>query len=176
MGYTLRIGQAVLDWHPEVIRVSVEPVTLDYAPAFGEPTDHTNARWPSYTSWHDFCQKLGIIGIMFGQRNGYKHEIEADTPEDLPALLADHPGVSPVSRGHVEFIEKKINEYKAKHPRHIAQLPPLRKGVEDKGMFNSESDLVDDPKYDATLCRAEWLIFWLLWAVDNCSYPTFYNS
>lgn len=80
---------------------------------------------------------------------------------------------------HVEYLENKLKEYKKKFPTHIAQYPPLKEGVtplwEGSDMYRNE-DLVEDPKYDGNLCRAEWLLYWLKWAVENCKNPVFVNS
>ena len=60
MGYTIKIGQAVLEVCGDTYIVSVEDVEHPNAPAFGEPTDYTNARWPSYTAWSRFILEAGL--------------------------------------------------------------------------------------------------------------------
>lgn len=65
MGYNITIGNAVpefdKDYFPELnADWSVEGVTHDTAPAFGEPTDYTNQRWPSYTAWAGFVDDVGL--------------------------------------------------------------------------------------------------------------------
>ena len=64
MGYNLAIGEAEVDWSEDMVRIDAVTVKLDEAPAFGEPTDHTNTRWPSYTSWSNFCKAMDITDIM----------------------------------------------------------------------------------------------------------------
>ena len=56
MNYNLTIGEAVVvvDWDEFGIVVSAKKEHHDIAPAFGEPTDYSNQRWPSYTAWEDF--------------------------------------------------------------------------------------------------------------------------
>ena len=175
MGYSLTIGNAVLDYDEDQVRVGAEIVRLDNAPAFGEPTDFESQRWPSYSSWAEFCRELGITDAMFGTRDKGKGELEYNGKYVSP-LLECHPGATPITVTHVEFIEERLREYKEKHPTHIAQYAPLKPGVEDKGFFQPEEDYVDDPIYDGTLCRGEWLVFWLRWAIENCEKPVFVNT
>lgn len=174
MGYTLAIGQAKVDWTEDDVRIWVDLVSLDEAPAFGEPTDHENQRWPSYSTWSSFCRQLGITEVMMNSRNGGNDE-PIVSGQYLSPLIHTHPGSTPVTKHHLEFIEMKLAEYKLKHPSHVAQYPPLKPGVK-KGSFNRDQDFVDDPKYDPVMCRAEWLVFWLKWSLTNCSNPTFVNS
>lgn len=63
MGYNLTIGEAVLSWDEDYVCVDAQDVTLPNAPAFGDPTDHTNSRWPSYSVWADFCRNLERQGV-----------------------------------------------------------------------------------------------------------------
>ena len=130
MGYTLRIGEASVNWEEDYVSVDVEGVTLPDAPAFGEPTDNTNSRWPSYTSWSDFSKEIGIYAVMFGDHGG-RESFEIGKKR-YPALICEHPGVSPVLKVHLEQIEKAVETYRLSHPDHIAQYPPLKEGVEDK--------------------------------------------
>lgn len=178
MGYNLRIGEAVIDYSDESVRIDCEGIELPDAPAYGDPTDRQNQRWPSYSVWADSMRKLGLTDIMFCQRNGGIGEVKFGDTWLYP-LLSSHPGASPITGKHVEYVRTKLEEYKAKHPSHIAQYPPLKPdavplapGAEIYG----EESYVDDPKYDGSLCRGEWLLFWLQWAVSNCKQPVFVNS
>lgn len=176
MGYNLRIGEAIIDYSEDVVRVNAVGVTLEESPADGSPTDHTNDCWPSYSGWADFCEAMDLKDVMFCTRNGGAGSFEIDGREYLP-LLVDHPGARPVTAGHLKYIEQKVAAYRAKHPDHIAQHRPPKPGA--KPIFGDEyreDDLVDDPKYDSNLCRAEWLLFWLRWAIANCKQPVFFNS
>lgn len=80
MGYTLRIGELGDDG-------GVETVRHDDAPAFDEPTDYTNARWPSYTAWWGFVRECGLDAL-------FKNE-----------LLAEHPGVCSLRAAHLKTFE-----------------------------------------------------------------------
>lgn len=170
MGYNLIIGEAKVNWEPYYISITCDVIRRDDAPAYDEPTDYENQRWPSYSSWGNFCRNLDIEDMMFKQD---WHE------EEIAPLISNHPGASPITKEHIEHLEKKLKEYKEKFPTHIAQYPPPKKGAkplwEGSDMYKNE-DLVEDPKYDGNLCRAEWLLYWLKWAVENCKKPVFVNS
>jgi len=76
MGYDLTIGEAefkvdkvgddfVDNIQEECIRVTVAEIKHDNAPAFGEPTDYTNVRWPSYSSWAIFCEFAELEHVFY---------------------------------------------------------------------------------------------------------------
>ena len=162
MGYTLKIGESYVDFDEDGDRrVLVHDVELGDSPAFGEPTDRTNSRWPSYTGWGNFCRNVGIASIMFNGRNGGSDIFELPDGSYVGCLMPEHPGVARITQKHLDYIKAKVNAYKALHPDHLPEFPP--EGVED-------------PKCDGNLCRAQWLIFWMEWAILNCENPTFYNS
>lgn len=174
MGYSLAIGEAELD--EEGTGINVPTVTLDNAPAHGDPTDHTNERWPSYSVWSDFCKSFGLMDVMFNERNGGVGCVEVNG-EFYSPLIERHPGVSRITQWHVDYVERAVNEYRQKHPDHIAQYPPPKPDAKPIfGEMYREEDLVDDPRFDAHLCRAEWLLFWLKWALANCNRPVFKNT
>ena len=81
MGYTLTIG--------ENINGDIETVRHVDAPAFGEPTDYTNARWPSYTAWWGFVRATGLDACF-------------------KRLLTPHPGIQPLTKEHLNAF-KKVN-------------------------------------------------------------------
>jgi hypothetical protein len=176
MGYTLRIGEAEIRWNVDSVDITVADVRLVDAPAHGDPTDFTNTRWPSYSSWIEFCRKLGIVELMFDERYGVSGEFEWNG-KHYPALLVHHPGCAPISAAHAEYLEAKVDAYKAQFPEHRAEYPPPKPDASPLvGNIYRENDYVDDPRYDGALCRAEWLLFWLRWALDNCQRPVFVNS
>lgn len=176
MGYTLEIGEAVLDYDADRVRVMCKTFKHDTAPAYGEPTDYTSTRWPSYSSWAESMRTLDMTDAMFSMRNGGMGELIYKGVGRSP-LLEQHPGAVPISKEHVEFVEQKLAQYKAAYPDHIAQYPPPKPGATPYfGNDYRAEDLVDDPRYDAALCRGEWLAYWLRWAFDNCEHPVFVNS
>lgn len=179
MGYNLGIGEAVTetDEDGDVI-VWCEPVRKDDAPAFGDPTDYTNERWPSYSAWHDCMKKLGMMDVMFNQRNGGAGQFKRNGNIRMP-LLQEHPGSTVITVEHVEEVEELLAKYKATNSGHLAKYPPPLPGA--RPMFPgsdlySDDQLTKDPIYDASLCRGEWLAYWLRWAIENCKQPVFVNS
>lgn len=121
-------------------------------------------------------EKLGLMNLMFSPRNGGAGYAEWKD-EHLTPLLNRHPGVTNITAGHVAYCAAKLNAYKTKHPTHRAEYPPPKPGAEPiMGNFYREADLVQDPEFDGYLCRGEWLLYWLRWAVENCECPVFVNS
>lgn len=159
MGYTLTIGQLKTAIENEglesYISNDAEGVTLDSAPAFGEPTDHTNSRWPSYVSWSEAMRFVGLYDFMFNEETG---------------LLRSHPGCVPIVKEHKEIIDKAYLDFYKKYPNAKAGYSPKIK--EEDGNFED----LEWPVENIWAARLEWLKFWVDWALLNCSKPVFYNS
>ena len=179
MGYTLKIGECRTDYNEDGVSIDCDVVRRDDAPAFGELTDFESQRRPSYTSWANAMETLGLMDVMFNLRNGGKGDFEWNGKRRSP-LLEVHPGATPITIDHVEYVENKIAEYKKKHPDHIAKFPPPKPGA--KPIFGNGSneiyrndDYDEDPRFDHALCRGEWLAYWLRWAINNCKQPVFVN-
>ena len=152
MGYILGIGELKTRVEykglESYIINDVEAVTDEKAPAFGEPTDHSNSRWPSYTSWHDAMRFVGLHDMMFNKETG---------------LIRSHPDCVPLVKEHKEIIDKAYKEFYEKYPNCKAgYLPNI-----------NEKEWIYENNY-AT--RLEWLKYWVDWALENCQYPVFYNS
>ena len=178
MGYNLRIGEAVLEYDEDCMKIDCEIVRHEDAPAHGDPTDFESQRWPSYSAWHESMEKLGLLDVMFNGRNGGNGSFDRNGKTRSP-LLEVHPGETPVTIEHVEEVEEKLAVYKAKHPDHRAEYPPPKpdaKPIVEGSSLYREEDYVTDPTYDAALCRGEWLAYWLRWAIDNCKKPVFVNT
>jgi hypothetical protein len=180
MGYTLRIGEACIEYDEDSVNIGCEVARRDGAPAFGEPTDHTSQRWPSYIQWSDAMKALGLEMCMFRRLCGgvLNEDFEWNGVSRYP-LIYDHPGAQPITKEHVEYVEAKLAAYKAAHPTHIAQFPPLKasaKPLVPGTDFYAPDQYENDPKYDGDLCRGEWLAYWLRWALENCRRPVFVNS
>lgn len=157
MGYNLKIGEALYKVNEDgEDRVYVDEIDLPYAPAFGEPTDFTNARWPSYSSWFNAMDNLDMVDLMFNERNG-------GNSVGICPLIQEHPGYTYITQDHLNYAKRKLCIYKMNHPDHIAEFP-------------AEEIINPNPIYDGNLCRAEWLIFWLDWAIKNCKNPVFVNT
>lgn len=163
MGYSLTIGEAVIETSDERIKIAAKGAHLPEAPAFGEPTDHTSARWPSYTAWHDFARAAGIHELFYGQGwdrdlRGYRECSEGFHREG--GMLAEHPGAALITKADADYVSAARAKFIADHPGVIS-------GFAD--------DAVEmDPR--ATLARLEWLDFWFRWAVENCANPVLENT
>lgn len=172
MGYTIKIGEAAVDWNEDFVRITVDLVSLPHAPAYGEPTDHENQRWPSYSSWSESMAALGLADLM-------DSEVEVDEETCLCPLMPNHPGAAPITKAHAKYIRAAIDRYKAKHPDHIAAIKPLKPGAKPAVAgtdIYAGDQYIEDPRYDSHLMRGEWLVFWVEWAVENCKHPVLVNT
>ena len=105
MGYTLTIGQLETSWNTDdglesTIRNSEKEKHLKTAPAYGEPTDHTNSRWPSYSAWHNFARFVELEDFFYSKETG---------------LLRNHPGCIPLSVKHKEIVDKAYKDFYEKY-------------------------------------------------------------
>lgn len=155
MGYTLTIGQAYMDFDKEYsdLRIKAEYVTLPNAPAFNEPTDYSNERWPSYTSWASAMRNMGLSHLM-------------DKSNDN-CLIPSHPGYKVLNADIKSEIDKAYEDFYLKYPNCKPGYSPLA------------TDFDEDPNWpeeNSTAVRLEWLKFWVDWALDNCEIPIFHNS
>jgi len=166
MGFSLSIGQLVpptIDEDGELGLPNCELVLHDQLPKYGEPTDQENQRWPSYISWTIVCKEIGINEIMFG-KNRHNPTFLAPNGKRRDALINEHPGVCHLTEDHYQALKEKIDYYTLKHPNHVA------------GYKEDHEDEASAVVYDGNLVRAEWLLYWIRWALDNCSEPIFVNS
>lgn len=154
MSYTLTIGEANLhyDQKGEYCKIEAMAMSDPKAPAFGEPTDYKNERWPSYSSWANFCKVTNLHDLFFNEDNG---------------ILRNHPGCVPLSMRHKQEIDEAYESFKSKYPNVIAEYSPK--------ILN---DIPDEnwPEENGTMCRLEWLKYWVDWALKNCQQPVFDNS
>ena len=159
MGYNLTIGELRVETYddgPEYdnIRLTAESQEHETAPAFGEPTDYTNERWPSYTAWHEFCIKADIHDIMYDGRND---------------IIGGHPGVRVITKSFVDEINKRYKRFLMQNPEAKATY-----GKEDPN--DPLGYDTDNPDCNNVLCRFEWLRYWTNWAYENCKVPVLANS
>lgn len=106
MGYTLTIGElkvipdlsAALD--DDGLFFTAEAVSHEGAPAFGEPTDHSNSRWPSYTAWAETMRDTGLYDVFFWDGT----------------LLGGHPGARLVTQRLRETVSSALASYREAHP------------------------------------------------------------
>ena len=101
MGYSLIIGELEVDYinseDDPYISLSAKGEKHDDAPAFGEPTDHTNQRWPSYRAWNDFAKEVGLTDLFYGHNR-----------DDI--LLQTHPGCVPLTESHRREINAAMSK------------------------------------------------------------------
>lgn len=159
MGYNLYIGEKHVEIYDEgtedeCTRVTADGQYHDDSPAFGEPTDFTNTRWPSYSAWADFARKSGLWGFLFEDARGN--------------IRGGHPGYFDLTAADVVTVSKAL---------HIARkrYPEAAKLVDEGWKYTSMMD--DEPvKGFGLVSRATWLHYWVKWAVENCKNPVFANT
>lgn len=165
MGYSISIGE----WEKprkgsEDTVGSVTSVHLEEAPAFGEPTDYTNARWPSYSGWANFLKETGLEWLSPRTSHEFKGE---DVRRGIPALMVEHPGVSPVLPVHLAAIEEALVTYRAKIG--LDKQPGWPVDMKGAAVAGAEH-------LDGNLARLTWLRFWVKWALENCRNPVLLNT
>lgn len=163
MGYTLTIGEAQLETSEERIGIGARGERHDSAPAFGEPTDGTNSRWPSYTAWHDFCREVGIHELFYGSGWSPDERRYLECPDGFhreSPLLGHHPGAALLTVGDRQFVRSALERYRAAHP----------------GVSPGFTDDEIAPPTASALARLIWLDYWIGWAVENCTNPVLENS
>lgn len=150
MAYNLTIGELKVSYYQDEdeprVELSAESSRHDEAPAFGEISDYTNGRYPSYSAWYDFTRSAGLFSLFYGKEERYD------------ALLANHPGCVPLTEQHRREVNKALVDFKLKYPDAIATY-------KDKSILEN-----------GLLCRLVWFHYWVNWALDNCKQPVFENS
>lgn len=103
MGYTLKIGQAIIGYDKEYesVYIDVESVNLNLAPAFGDPSDFINERYPSYKTWHSFTKWAGLDDLFYNKEYG---------------ILRDHSGAVVLVERHKIEIDHACSSIKNKYP------------------------------------------------------------
>jgi len=160
MGYTLAIGEAKLetnkvgdewveDIQEEYVRITVDSLRHDDAPAFGEDTDYTNYRWPSYSRWHSFCKYAELEHVFY----------EIDEHENNTGhLRGGHPGCIPITPAVKEAVDKSYNRLKMQ----AKTLNP------EDSIWTSE--------IGGAWARVQWLKYWIDWSLENCKFPVMVNT
>lgn len=112
MGYSIGIGELVVETDVHALQ---DDVGLSFsvrnehhadAPAFGEPTDGTNWRWPSYTAWSKFSQTVGLDYALF-----WEHD-----------LVGGHPGVRLVTLSLCNAVEQARDNMRQEYPTTTPQM------------------------------------------------------
>ena len=172
MGYNITIGERG-DLDPETESYDVATVRRDDAPAFGEPTDFTNERWPSYSTWGDFLENTGLQWLSPTTNHAFRAHVRAD----CPPLMVEHPGLEPLREVHREAIEHAYVAYRQKIGMDkIAGWAGGEKYSHVTGRFEQVPTPANADQFDGNLARLEWLRYWVNWALDNCTNPVFKNT
>lgn len=113
------------------------------------PTDGTNTLWPSVNSWLQFVRAVDLGTLM-------------------DSLMPAQPGAAPITVEHAEHAALKLARFKALSASGIGARG-------DVGLFHeNQYRAIPLPGIDPTyLKRAEWLAYWLAWAVTHCHQPVF---
>lgn len=162
MGYTLKIGEIFVrkelmdedDQKTAYFHTGVISEEHKNAPAFGEPTDRQNSRWPSYTAWSNFCDFVGLEDLFYNKEYG---------------ILREHPGCVPLTQSHKEEIDKALENFKKKYPKAIPSYSTNVKNI----MLEEDPTWPEENNF---MVRLVWLKYWVDWALENCENPAFYNS
>lgn len=167
MGYTLTIGEALIDYNEDFVSIDAEHVTHPDAPTHCPFTKDGNSRSPGYSAWSEFCKEADITPLFYG--GGWQSPGYAPCPEGFHreiCLLNDHPGAMPISAKDADYISQKLAQYCSTHPE-------AEPGFWDFGEHTGWKE-IDNGK-DPVLARLMWLDFWMRWAVENCKRPVFAN-
>lgn len=112
MGYTLTIGELAIetDYHATQddvgIKFYAKSERHDDAPAFGEPTDHTNSRWPSCSTWAAFAADSGLEYALYFDGE----------------LVGGHPGIRLVTTSLCNAVEVALDNFRTANPTAVARL------------------------------------------------------
>lgn len=166
MGYNIRIGNAEpeTEW-PDVedyplAHWVVKGMQLESAPSFPDSA-RSNERNPSYTGWADFADALNLREFFFDKDMG---------------KMRRHPGCFKLTKGDVDLVRKHIEAYKIAHPDAQPTCCMCESCSPTSFMHErDDSRPSHNPHADVNLMRAEWLLFWMEWAVDNCKRPAIWN-
>lgn len=170
MGYTITIGKKTLSPEYEyelndlmktqglskeeaenevcAMKYEVFEETHDDAPSFGEPTDYTNERWPSYSGWRKVCEAANIIDLFY-EGNEFK---------------GGHPGYFVIDQDFVNNFNLKYKDFKEKYPT----AKPTYGG-------NSSPD-INGLNANEVLVRLEWLKYWINYSFEKYENPIIGNS
>lgn len=158
MGYTIKIGELKVEKNEDggldysCISFCAEDVHSLLAPAFGEPTDNTNSRWPSYSSWSDALKFTGLYDLFY---------------DDYGHLIGGHPGVRLVTKGLAEEVAKCKLAFEEKYPNVEATYGEPISLLEGN---------LKNPVENGMYCRLVWIDYWIKWALANCKTPVIVNS
>lgn len=137
MGYDITIGELKVDKYPEEalegsgLFFTAKSETHKDAPAFGEPTDYTNSRWPSYSAWSNFADYVGLADVLFDYRGnlvGGHPGVRLLTPEILAKITGG-------KIAHGGLVSTTATYYGKLYRKERLLLPPYLAGILVQGGF-----------------------------------------
>jgi hypothetical protein len=169
MGYTLRIGEAVVDKDDEdFLTTTVLKQEHPEAPALDQHNPRKNTCWPSYSQWARFAREVGLEQLFFGDGDKGAHP---EGPTDRVGLLQPHPGCRRITTAHRDTVREAIADYRRRYPTAEPGWDPAYDNFGDLKPGASP-----DSKWSPDLARLTWLEWWMTWALANCTVPAFYNN
>lgn len=163
MGYNITIWKAQIFYDPDdkYLCLKAKWEMDKKAPAFWEPTDHENQRWPSYSTWTDFVKFVWLEDLFFN---------------DETWLMRSHPWCFPFDQSDIDEVKKAINILKIKYPKIKAEFN------EEKIWFTTREEyykyITENPMFVAWwhLCRLLWLDYWMTNALKKYKIPVIENT
>lgn len=156
MGYNLYIGEAEIDVNMEsrCARVRVSCHEVEGAP-LNSTGDHSNRIYPSYSQWAEFCRRVGLYEVFYAGQQGGDWWTD-DEGKEHEGLIYCHPGATELTEAHYRAFVRASESYQPRAQDVV---------IEENG-----------EAVDFNRRRLDWLVWWTRWVLDNCQYPTFYNS
>lgn len=172
MGYTIRVGNAVVEshWPKEDDEYRDDPSARWYvhlhkeeAAPYSSDSHKSNDRSPSYTAWADFAHDVGLYEWFFDKGTG---------------KMREHPGCMALTKADAAFITDTLARYKAAHPQAEATICACKQCDVFMAHAGNKDHVFPphNPNADMHLVRLTWLEWWVRWAVANCERPAIYNS
>jgi hypothetical protein len=114
MGYNLRIGEMKVDplvTEPgEEVEVCIDAERHD-GKGIGAPInssdDTSNAVYPSYTAWSNFCDAVGLSDVFFNREGRFEYH----------GIIDNHPGVVVLCQRHLDRFKAALQQYTATKKR-----------------------------------------------------------
>jgi len=158
MGYNLYIGKKYVDQvllqeyiddgydkdEAEDLSTKAKGEYRTDSPSFGEPTDGSNERWPSYSGWHDVCKGANLMDLFY----------------DGGTLKGGHPGYFQITEEWLNELNARIEVFESIYPQ---CTPSYDETLESAKVFTMESK----QPVNFILCRTEWLKFWCNYAYNT---------
>jgi len=171
MGYHIFIGQAIVQPREDddtadqkhQLRCIVARKVRAAAPAFphDEPAGRSNARYPSYTGWANFTERVGLRDFFFHDQTG---------------VMRHHPGCFQLTENHAARIQEALHRWQSQFPLAVPMFRPRADDACEECEERTETADTEEELTNADLARLMWLDDWVRWALNHCSTPAIYNT